>query len=903
MLSIPSRNTRIATLVFFSFALGCGPSRSTPTSPSATSPPVVESSGIQSEAKAAAVEGSTTPSNNSPILDTASNSTEQAAPSGSVVSKASEPTPKEPTPVVTSAQEIPPVTSKPAAMQPTAEQLARWAQPEQEPIQLLACRDWSKTGFVEKLASFPDGRMFLLAGTKITLWSIDGTEPEHVFLDLATSQRELSIKSLAVAPNGKWFAAGDSEGHLKIWSVGDRKEVHSKKIFSTGITQIAISPDGQEIAMISYDVNVAIYESSTLKKKNQFRIDSNGLKNISYVTPGQLAAAAETTTLWNTSTGKQEQILSPGRYQSSLARSTDGKWFAFGDKDDLQLWDVAQAKKTNKRFTNIAMNELVDFSPDGKSLVTANGSSIRLWDIETQRLVQVVDVVGWPIVGLSWLPDTNVILVTTANGWTRIWGTVKSGEPLGLRPMHAATALPDHSAKEPATTEQWLQAIDLRTFPRLSGDKPMIVESTRLMYAAHESLDQTKLFYDYYLKRAGWTESASPSSALSPGSVEYTKGGFMLTASFAGEGENKTNVGLHNIGNFDFRWLPKFDAAPIKLGYSSANVVMYETKADILQIETTLLKKLHEAGWTPYSRLHSSHNEVVDVRDMEFLRNGTVLRVSIRRFPADPTSFHIQQSVSSINHALPVPKDCGFIEFDGHTQPFLVATTSMTLEQTAEFYDKSMKSDGWLAHEARRSEKEEQIWLTFRRGQQDVLVGLSKQARGKTLIRVGDQLENASWQLEKPKPVADAKSVGASIEAADFPILNETKSATYDSNGKSIEVQMDGRSMTVVADRYSQAIQGLGWTIKGSGIRSDEYTFLTFTKEKVEVDLRARSMAGKIVVNIQGDGLIWTKPLPGGKKIVSYETWLRQNKHPASLDLLDAYQVEMQSIAARRPPP
>ncbi len=899
---IQNRISPLAALALVSIALGCSPTAKKPTATSNNIPSVVESSSDQIElSKTAEIEGATAGSNSSPILDASSNATEPATvPSNTIGTNA-----KDSTSPVNTADSIPTIETKQEVvpkqkvLQPTAEQLNRWSQTEYEPLQLLAFRDWRKTGFVEKLASLPSGRMFLLAGTKVTLWSIDGNEPEHVFLDLATSQKALSIKSLAVAPNGKWFAAGDSEGHLKIWSVGDRKEVHSKNIFSTGITQIAISPDGQEIAMISYDVDVVIYESSTLEKKNQFKITSNGLKNIEYVADGQLAAAAETTTVWNTANGKQEQLLSPGRYQSSLERSKDGKWFAFGEKDDLQLWDVAQAKKANKTFTNIAMNELVDFSPDGKSLVTANGSNIRLWDIETQGLVQVVDVVGWPIVGLSWLPDTNVILVTTANGWTRIWGTVKSGEPLGLRPMHAATALPDRSAKEPATTEQWLQAIDLRTFPRLTGDKPMIVESTRLMVSAHETLDQAKQFYDYYLKRAGWIESASPSAALSPGSVEYIKGGFMLTASFTSEGENKTTVGLHNIGNYDLRWLPKFDAAPIKEGYSSANTVMYETKVDLLQIETTLLKKLHDAGWTPYSRLHSSHNEEVDVRDMEFLRNGTVLRVSIRRFPADPTSFHIQQSVSSINHALPIPSDCGFIEFDGHVQPSLVATTSMTVEQAAEFYDKSMKAEGWLVHESRRTDKPEQLWLTFRRGQQDVLMGLVKQEGGKTLIRVGDRLENASWQLEKPKPVADTKSVGASMEAADFPILNETKSATYDSIGKSIEVQMDGTSMTEVADRYGQAFQGLGWTSKGSGIRSDEYTFLTFSKEKFEIALRARTTAEKIVVNIQGDGLIWTKPLPGGKKIVSYEAWLRQNKHPASLDLLDAYKVEMQSIAAQ----
>ena len=590
-----------------------------------------------------------------------------------------------------------------------------------------------------------------------------------------------------------------------------------------------------------------------------------------------------------------EQTLSPGRYQSTLARTKDSKWFAFGENDNLQLWDVAESKKTSHSFTNIALNELVDFSPDGRSLITANGSNIRLWDIATQRIVQVIDVVGWPIVGLYWLPETNVILVSTANGWTRIWGTAKSGELLGLGPIDTAIALPNSATNEPASSEQWLQAIDFRSFPRLSGDKPMIVEPTRIDYTAHAAIDEAKVFYQYHLMRAGWTESSSPSAALSPGSVEYTKNGFMLTASFAGVGESKTNIGLHNIGNFDLRWLPKFDGAPITDVYSSANTVMYQTKADVLQIETTLLKKLHEAGWTAYSTLHSSHNEEVDVRYLDFLQNGTVLRISIRKFPADPTTFHIQESVSSVNHALPIPSDCGFIEFDGHIQPYLVATTSQSLDQALDFYDKSMKADGWLVHSAIRNEKEKQVWLTCRRGHQDVLIGLVRQPSGNTLIRVGDRLENSSWQLKKPKAALDAKLVGTSLEAADFPILNASKTAKYDSNAMTIDVQVDKTPMTEVADRYSKELIAMGWTIKGSGIRADDYTFLTFTKEKVEIAMRARPSDGNIIVNIQGDGLVWTKPLPGRKQIVSYETWLRQNNHPATLDLLESYKTEMEA--------
>jgi len=38
------------------------------------------------------------------------------------------------------------------------------------------------------------------------------------------------------------------------------------------------------------------------------------------------------------------------------------------------------------------------------------------------------------------------------------------------------------------------------------------------------------------------------------------------------------------------------------------------------------------------------------------------------------------------------------------------------------------------------------------------------------------------------------------------------------------------------------------------------------------------------------------KSLPGGKKVVSYESWLRSNKYRATLDRLDAYTAEMDAI-------
>ena len=45
-----------------------------------------------------------------------------------------------------------------------------------------------------------------------------------------------------------------------------------------------------------------------------------------------------------------------------------------------------------------------------------------------------------------------------------------------------------------------------------------------------------------------------------------------------------------------------------------------------------------------------------------------------------------------------------------------------------------------------------------------------------------------------------------------------------------------------------------------------------------------------------GDGLHWNKPLPLPKQVISYESWLRQHRHPAGLGLLEQYVAEMRLL-------
>lgn len=282
---------------------------------------------------------------------------------------------------------------------------------------------------------------------------------------------------------------------------------------------------------------------------------------------------------------------------------------------------------------------------------------------------------------------------------------------------------------------------------------------------------------------------------------------------------------------------------------------------------------------------------------MEFLKNGVSLRVSVGKFPSAPDSYTIQSSLFPNNASVPVPPDAGYVEFDGSTDPKLIAVTAMNLEQAREFYDKEMQKEGWLVRGKGHTMKDAYAWLVYLREQSDVTIGLTKLPDGKTLVRVGEA-SGSLWEgsLPEEKEESEEEEVVEGMEAADFPILNASKTAKFDTVEKTIEVVMEDSTLASAAEQYTKAIEALGWKHDGRGIRDEEYTFLTYEKGEVDFSLRAHPKDGDALLSFGGDGLLWTKALPVGKELISFERWLRINKLPAGLETLDRYEAEMKAI-------
>ncbi len=163
----------------------------------------------------------------------------------------------------------------------------------------------------------------------------------------------------------------------------------------------------------------------------------------------------------------------------------------------------------------------------------------------------------------------------------------------------------------------------------------------------------------------------------------------------------------------------------------------------------------------------------------------------------------------------------------------------------------------------------------------------------------GKEVERSSWQLQ-PDDESDTKKLPAAstpaIEASDFPKSVNDGVVTYDTEAKTITITQSPDDLIAIGAAYQSLLEKLNWKPTREGIKSEEYVFLTFGQGKQEIDLRARKQEGKAIIQIEGNGIAWDKPLPVAPVRISYEAWLRRNRYPTSLDLIEQYITEMKKI-------
>jgi len=248
-------------------------------------------------------------------------------------------------------------------------------------------------GAVECIAFSPDGKTLASSGCDGLFGPCDGGRVR--LWDMASGQligQPLAVASnlvgsLAYSPDGKMLAMGScgkyysgcKQGEILLWNPDTRQPIAQPLVGHTDVVKmLAFSPDGKTLASSSGD-NIILW-------------------NVGNGQPlGEIAP------------GHQPGILDTQTPTRSIAFSPDGKTLAssgcgkMGKRPDtpeestvcvegeIRLWDVATRQLLGSPIAGHTDTiTSVAFSPDGKTLASASGSSdrtIKLWDIATRQSI------------------------------------------------------------------------------------------------------------------------------------------------------------------------------------------------------------------------------------------------------------------------------------------------------------------------------------------------------------------------------------------------------------------------------------------------------------------------------------------------------------------------------------
>jgi eukaryotic-like serine/threonine-protein kinase len=187
------------------------------------------------------------------------------------------------------------------------------------------------------------------------------------------------VCEIALTPDGKYLASVDDEG-LKVWELPSGELVMSWKGLGA---PIAFSPDSKRLVCSGADRKIRFLDLPSGKEAMFWDQPSKYILQLAFSPDGKQLATADadgSIKLWDVPTGK-EMVKIGGFGAGSIAYSPDGRRLASARGSTVKLWDVVSGQEVLTLKGHDGAVSSIAFSPDGYRLASASlDGTIKLWD-------------------------------------------------------------------------------------------------------------------------------------------------------------------------------------------------------------------------------------------------------------------------------------------------------------------------------------------------------------------------------------------------------------------------------------------------------------------------------------------------------------------------------------------
>jgi WD40 repeat protein/serine/threonine protein kinase len=292
--------------------------------------------------------------------------------------------------------------------------------------------DWNADWY-QQFVAFSSDKSVLAAGGNdgVRLWQTASRQ------ELWTCREETleNIDSIALSPDGKLLAIGNSRGEIHVWEIASKEKLHTLQGHTDDVDALTFSPDGRYLASASLDKKVRIWEVTSEPQTAARGGHRWGVGCVTFSPDGKFIASAGddgAVRVWDLLSSREVVTLNLGKNTStgSVVFSPEGRLLATSGgnryRDTLRAWDTSSWQEVDAA-KGTANGDLA-FSPDGKLLASGLGRGVDIREVASwQEIASIVtsDHLGFGpgcVPSIAFSPDGRVLAGSGDNlAWVCGW--------------------------------------------------------------------------------------------------------------------------------------------------------------------------------------------------------------------------------------------------------------------------------------------------------------------------------------------------------------------------------------------------------------------------------------------------------------------------------------------------